>query len=341
MKHYLVKYRLLFVTFLLISALIAAIIILFCFIYHPLLSAQEKFQTIKVYKADRLSSLARRLHQRHLLAHPLIFTLYAKWYGFDRLLKVGEYAIEPGMTPPELLKNIIQGKVIVHTIQFIEGWTFKRFQTALERNPSLKHTLKGQSNAEIMKRLHSKYKDPEGLFFPDTYAFIWGDSDLKILKRAYYRMQTVLAFEWKHKASFLPYHNVYQALIVASLIEAEARMDDERAKISGVIARRLKKWMHLQIDAAINYGLGYPYGQKLTKADLRKDTLYNTYLHYRLPPTPICMPGAKSIYAALHPDDSNALYYVARGDGEHVFSKNYIQQRRAINVYQLNTKKDN
>jgi UPF0755 protein len=340
MKHYLAKHRLLVAAFLLIGVLLIGIIMLYRFTYHPLLSNREQFQTIKVYKADRLSSLAEKLHQRHLLAHPLVFKLYAKLHDYDRLLKVGEYGIEPGMTPPALLKNIIQGKVIVHTIQFIEGWTFKQFETALEQNPSLKHTLKGQSGAEIMKRLHSQYKNPEGLFFPDTYVFTWGDSDFDILKRSYDRMQSILNFEWKRKKLFLPYRNEYQALIVASLIETEARVDDEREKISGIIARRLKKWMHLQIDAAINYGLGYPYGQKLTKADLKKDTPYNTYLHYRLPPTPICMPGAKSIHAALHPDDSDALYYVARGDGAHVFSKNYVEQRKAINIYQLNTDKE-
>jgi len=338
MKRYSVKHRLVLV-FLLMVILFIGMIMFYRFTYQPLLSPRGTFQTIKIYKAEQLSSLTKRLYQRHLLAHPWVFTLYAKWYGFDRLLKVGEYAIEPGMTPPELLKNIIQGKVIVHTIQFIEGWTFKQFVAALEQDPSLEQTLKGQSGSDIMKRLHSKYKDPEGLFFPDTYAFTWGSSDFELLERAYERMQAILDFEWKHRQSFLPYRNVYQALIVASLIETEAKVDEEREKIAGVIVRRLKKWMHLQIDAAINYGLEYPYGQKLTKADLKKDTPYNTYLHYRLPPTPICMPGEKSIYAALHPDNSDTLYYVARGDGKHVFSKNYVAQKKAVEIYQLNAKK--
>ena len=309
------------------------------FLYHsietPLLSTNASNQTIKVYKGDQLGSVVRRLETRHLLKHPWIFILYTRWRHLDRSLKVGEYTIEAGMTFPQLIQNIIQRKVVIHTIQFIEGWTFLQFKKNIQRHRTLRHTLTRSSDKKIMNRLQSQYQSPEGLFFPDTYAYTGGDSDLDILKRAYDRMQAVFDFEWLHRKAALPYHNKYEALIVASLIETEARFDDERTKIAGVIIRRLNKWMPLQIDATINYGLGYPYGHKLTKADLRKNTPYNTYLHYRLPPTPICMPGRKSIYAALHPDNRDTLYYVAKGDGRHVFSKNYAGQEKAVERYQV------
>jgi UPF0755 protein len=337
MKRYLLSYQLVLIFFI-ISVLLLGIFFFYRFISQPLLSMQQTSRVIIVHKNEQLWTLAKDLHQKRLLAHPWIFVLYAKWHGFERLLKVGEYAIEPGMRPPELLKNIVAGKVVTHTVRFLEGWTFEQFKEKLAQETELLHTINDKSNVEIMKLLNSQYRHPEGLFFPDTYAFVWGDSDIEILKRAYDHMQTILNFEWQRRAKSLPYRNAYQALIVASLIETEARVDDEREKIAGVIVRRLKKWMHLQVDAAINYGLGYPYGRKLTKADLKKNTPYNTYLHYRLPPTPICMPGEKSIYAALHPAAGDALYYVARGDGRHEFSKNYLAQRKAVRIYQLNAK---
>jgi UPF0755 protein len=322
-----------------VGAMLLAAVLCYRFIKQPLLPAHGSFQTIKIYQGDQLSSLVRQMHDRHLLLHPWAFILYAKWHHFDKQLQVGEYAVEPGIKAFELLKNITQGNVVVHKIQFIEGWTLTQFLQAIANDSTLKHTLTNQTGADIMNQINSRYHDPEGLFFPDTYAYTWGDSDLDILERAYHRMESVLKFEWLHRQSHLLYRTPYQALIVASLVEKEAKVDNERAKIAGVILRRVKLWMHLQIDAAINYGLDYPYGRKLTKADLKQDTPYNTYLHYRLPPTPICMPGRKSIYAALHPVHDDTLYYVSKGDGTHIFSKTYAEQQQAIKKYQLKSKK--
>jgi len=306
------------------------------FVYRSLVPVKGILTTIKVKQGSPLKAIAKQLHQRKLLHDPLFFIWYGRAHHVDKKLQAGEYAIEPGMSAAQLMHNMLAGKTFIHKIQFIEGWTFEQFLKTLADDKALKHVLIHKDSEQIMKMLKSKYKDPEGLFFPDTYSFTWGDKDFDILKRAYDRMQLVLHQVWQKRAKGLPYKNIYQTLIVASFIQNEAQVPSEREKIAGVIVRRLKKWMHLQIDAAVVYGLHYPYGTKLTKADLKKNTPYNSYLHYGLSPTPISMPGKASIYAALHPDHSKALYYVSKGDGTHVFSDTYAGQQEAVKKYQIN-----
>ncbi len=257
--------------------------------------------------------------------------------GDNKRIQVGAYAILPGMTPGELIHNMATGKVIVYRITFLEGWTFRRMRRELERNPNLKHTISGMTDLALRRQLHLQHK-LEGMFFPDTYLFKWGMSDFDILKEAHQHLEKILTQAWQQRARGLPYKSPYQALILASMIEQEARLNSERSQIAGVLLRRLKIRMRLQSDPTVIYGLGRPYGTTLTRQDLRFVTPYNTYRHYGLPPTPICLPSRASIIAAMHPDLSDNLYFVARGDGSHQFSATYAEHQRAVLKYQRSKK---
>ena len=303
-------------------------------IYTPLLNkGQLQSTSIKVPPRTGIHYLADQLHQEGYIYYPKLFILLAKINGEAYRLKAGEYRINPGITAPELLANMIAGKVMQRSILFVEGWTFRQYRKALNANPNIKHTTETLTDAELMEKLGYPNEHPEGLFFPDTYFFTWGDSDLTILREAYDAMKKVLAEAWDGRASTLSHQTAYEALIVASLIEKETALPRERPLISGVIMRRLQKGMRLQVDPTVVYGLGQPYGSKITKEDLESDTPYNTYRRYGLPPTPIDMPSQASIIAAMHPDHGDALYYVSRGDGSHQFSVTYKEHFRAVEKY--------
>ncbi|AAO90046.1 endolytic transglycosylase MltG [Coxiella burnetii] len=302
------------------------------FIHTPLQSdkAIQQVSTIKVPPGTGIHYLAKSLHEQGLLQNPQFFIWLARLKGDAPLLKAGEYEITPTMTPLELLRNVVAGKVKQRSITFIEGWTFREMKQTLEENPYIHHTIDRLSDQKILAKLGCTNLRPEGLFFPDTYSFTWGDNDIKILRQAYQRMQTILNEAWQQRADNLPYKNPYQALILASLVEKETALPKERPKIAGVILRRLKKGMPLQVDPTVLYGLGRPYGSPITKEDLVSNSPYNTYQHYGLPPTPIDMPSRASILAALKPESGDALYYVARGDGSHIFSATYKEHKEAI-----------
>lgn len=303
-------------------------------IYTPLLHGQQKSISVKVLPGTGIHALARKLHEAGLIHHPRLFILLAKLTGDAPKMKAGEYQITPKMTAPDLLANIVAGKVMQRSITFIEGWTFRQMRQLLDENTHIKHTITYLSGAQIMATLgHPEQQYPEGLFFPDTYFFTWGSSDIDVLKQAYDKMQTILQQQWQQRSNDLPYKNAYQALIVASLIEKETALPQERRLISGVIVRRLKKRMRLQVDPTVLYGLGRPYGSVITEGDLALYTPYNTYQRYGLPPTPIDMPSEASIIAALHPSPGDALYYVSRGDGSHEFSATYQEHRKAVEKY--------
>lgn len=290
-------------------------------------------RVIKVPRGTGIHFLSSQLHTAGMLEYPRIFIWIAKINGDAKLLKAGEYKITANMTVFDLLADIVAGKVMQRSILFVEGWTFRQYKQALADNSHIVHTINGWSDSKIMAKLGHPKQHPEGLFFPDTYFYTWGQSDITILKEAYKRMHTILKKQWRQRAVGLPYKNPYQALIVASLIEKETALASERKLIAGVILRRLEKRMPLQIDPTILYGLGRPYNAEITKDDLALHTLYNTYQRYGLPPTPIDMPGKASIFAALHPDQGDALYYVSKGDGSHQFSSNYRDHRKAVEKY--------
>ncbi len=297
--------------------------------YKPL----EQNTVIKVYKGESLRSLAYRLRFLGLIDHPLLFEIYGRARGDGEQLKHGEYQVKPNESMGTLLSHIVAGDVLLREFQITEGWTYKQVKAALLADPHLYHTINDLSIPALMKKLGSIYDNPEGLLFPNTYAYTWGDSDFDIVERAYNAMQETLAKEWAQRADGLPYKTDYQALIVASMIEKETALDKERPEIAGVILRRLKIRMRLQIDPTVVYGMGKPYGTRLTRKNLKQPTPYNTYTNYGLPPTPIDMPSLASIKAALHPSDGTALYYVSREDGSHQFSDTYLKHREAIAQY--------
>ncbi|MCH9644955.1 MAG: endolytic transglycosylase MltG [Gammaproteobacteria bacterium] len=303
------------------------------FSYRPLRLAGVT--SVKVYPNTGIKILAKRLYSKNLIKHPTLFTFFAEFRSSGKHLRFGEYRIRPGMSARNLLDNIMLGKNLVkHRVTLIEGWTFRNIMQHLQKDPNLRNTLNGLTAQQIMAKVDPAQKHPEGLIFPDTYTFTWGNTDLDVLKRGYQRMQNIINSEWPQRSKNLPYRDAYKALIVASMVEKEAAVANERDKIAGVIVRRLKKRMRLQIDPTVLYGLQKPYGSVITKRDLRTKTPYNTYRHYGLPPTPIAMPSKASIIAALHPSSGTALFYVSRGDGTHIFSDTYRGHLLAVNQYQ-------
>jgi UPF0755 protein len=277
-----------------------------------------------------------QLQARHLSAAPYLFwRALALRMQVTRQLHSGEYALHPGMTPRQLFTDMAHSQVVQHRFTIVDGWTFKQLRQNLDKAHELKHLTKGLDNARIMQQLGHKGQNPEGLFLPETYAFVRGDSDLDLLKRSYAAMQRVLDKQWADRAADLPLKTPYQALILASIVERETAQPSERARIAGVFVRRLRIGMRLQTDPSVIYGMGDAYKGKIHKRDLETDTPYNTYLHAGLPPTPIALPGTPAIHAALHPAKGKALYFVARGDGTHVFSDTLAAQDRAVRCYQL------
>jgi len=287
-----------------------------------------------------LMSVARALQQQGLLEHPRYWVWHAKWEGNADQIKAGEYEISPQMTPPQLLQLFVSGKVIDYTLTIPEGWTFRQMLKALHQHDKINKTLldgKGKllDNAAIMTRLRLGDLHPEGMFYPDTYHFASKTSDVEFLQRAYQQMQQRLEAEWQNRAPNLPYKNSYEALIMASIIEKETAVAEEREQIAGVFVRRLNKRMRLQTDPTVIYGLGETFDGNIRRRDLKAENPYNTYKIKGLPPTPIALPGGDAIYAALHPAPGRALYFVSRGDGTHKFSATNEEHNAAVRKYQL------
>lgn len=315
---------------------IALLLIALGFVFNHFLNIPLNNKQIVIFyipPKSNINSIANKLHRQGTLAYPKLLITFARLEGKAKKIKAGEYKIDPGMTPLQLLHNLEAGKVFFRQFTIIEGWTLKQVMTASNLNPYLSHRASQIQQDVLLKKMGSTRKTLEGSLFPDTYLFAAGVSDVIILKKAFTNMQRILSKAWQNRALDLPYKTPYEALIVASLIEKETAKSEERAKIAGVILRRLKKNMRLQIDASVIYGLGDEYKGKLTLQDLKKDSLFNTYLHDGLPPTPIAMPSLPSIVAALHPMAGTELYYVARGDGSHKFSDTLIQHRNAIQQF--------
>ncbi|QLH43442.1 MAG: endolytic transglycosylase MltG [Coxiellaceae bacterium] len=290
---------------------------------------------IEVQPGTTPSAIAWQLKRQGLNIDPKRFIQWARLRGDLTRIKAGEYRIMPGMTASQFLSQMVAGRTIMRQFTIVEGWTFGQLMDALNRNPYVSHQLQGLDDASIMARIGHPNLYPEGMFYPSTYLFSRGTSDIKLLQMAYNNMQQVLGQLWQQRAPNLFYQNSYQALIVASMIEKETAVISERPMVAGVIMRRLDKNMRLQIDPTVMYGLNKNYTQKLTGNDLKIDTAYNTYTRNGLPPTPIAMPSASSITAALHPAAGDALYYVATGVGGHAFSNTLKAHDVAIKQYLL------
>ena len=250
-------------------------------------------------------------------------------------LKAGEYALDAGLTPRELLLRMRQGKVLQHRVTFVEGWNIRQLRAALQRAEPLRHETDGLDAAELMRRLGFPDQHPEGRFLPETYVYQRGDSDLDVLRRAHAAMEKELAAAWAARSDDLPLASPYELLVLASIIEKETGLAAERPRIAGVFARRLKLGMRLQTDPTVIYGIGSAYDGNIRKVHLTTDTPYNTYTRAGLTPTPIAMPGRDALQAAARPAAGDALYFVAVGDGSgaHAFSATYAEHNAAVARY--------
>jgi UPF0755 protein len=300
----------------------------------PIATLREPI-TFEVPSGASLRAVASSLEERDLLDQPRI------WIGWARLtqraghLKAGEYQLRPGMTPRELLELLNSGRVLLHSITFVEGSTFADIRKVLTANPAVRNEYHGKTAEELMRALGDPGLHPEGQFFPDTYHFARGASDLELLQTAHRRMRDALEQAWAKRAPDLPLASPYEALILASIVEKETALDVERSQIAGVFVERLRRGMRLQTDPTVIYGMLETYEGDIRRADLTRDTPYNTYTRAGLPPTPIAMPGLDSIQAAVQPDVTGALFFVAtgEGDGSHYFSRSLAEHNAAVQRY--------
>lgn len=299
------------------------------------LAIPEQGMMLNVPQGMSLRGLASHLEQQKIVDDARLLRLYGRLHHEATQIKAGEYKLLPGMTPVSLLDLLVAGKTVSHSITLVEGWTFEQMMQTINQHPELRHSLKGLSSEEIMRRLGHAGEHPEGRFFPDTYLYPRDFSDLELLKRAYERMQEILAQAWSQRPDDLALKSPYELLILASIVEKETGRAGERDRIAGVFIRRLKKGMKLQTDPTVIYGMGANYKGNIRRKDLHKPTPYNTYVISGLPPTPICMPGRESIFAVVNPAKEKALYFVAKGDGSHQFSATLTQHNAAVRKYQL------
>jgi UPF0755 protein len=282
-----------------------------------------------------LRGIAQQMVREGILAEPWTFIFLVRAQGLAGDIKAGNYELRAGMTNYDLFLMITDGITSQRSIIFIEGWTFAQVREALNRHEDVRHLSMPMTNEEILRQIGATENVAEGLFFPDSYFFDSGMSDLDILKRAYETMQRKLAKAWEGRAPGLPYRTPYEALIMASIVEKETGLASERPMIASVFLNRLRIGMRLQTDPTVIYGLGETFDGNLRKRDLLQDNEYNTYTRSGLPPTPIAMPGMAAIEAALHPAQSKALYFVGKGDGSHAFSSTLNEHNRAVTRYQL------
>ncbi|MGJ7516146.1 endolytic transglycosylase MltG [Pseudomonas baetica] len=305
---------------------------------QPLNITQEEL--LEVPKGTTPNRTFLRLEADGLIKDAFWLRVYWRFNLPKQPLHSGEYRMVPGMTVEGLIDLWKRGEMVQYSMTLVEGWNFHQVRAALAKEEKLDRTLDGLSDSQVMDKLGHAGVFPEGRFFPDTYRFVRGMTDVELLKTAYDRLDEVLAKEWSQRAADVPYTDPYQALIMASLVEKETGVPQERGQIAGVFVRRMAIGMLLQTDPTVIYGLGDRYSGKLTRAHLKEPTPYNTYVIAGLPPTPIAMVGREAIHAALNPVAGNSLYFVARGDGSHVFSDDLDAHNNAVREYQLKRRAD-
>ena len=291
--------------------------------------------SFEIKPGTAFTTVSRELVRAEILTYPQVFNWYARLRGKAQSIHAGEYFIESGSTPRSVLRKFVAGEVTLYTFAIIEGWTYRELIDALAAHPAIESTLAFEDWPAFLETLTVQYDHPEGLFLPETYLFPKYSKDRDILRQAFDAMQVVLAKEWHQRAVNLPLKTPYEALVLASIIEKETALADERPRISGVFVRRLQQRMRLQTDPTVIYGLGADFDGNLTRKHLRADTRYNTYTRHGLPPTPIALPGQAAITAALNPLDGSEVYFVASGlgDGSHIFSTTKDQHDTAVRKY--------
>ena len=301
-----------------------------------------QLQVVDVPRGATMNGLLREFEQQGVLGSPrqrLYLSWYARLSGQASALKAGEYSLGPGMRALDLTALLASGRVVLHELTLVEGWTFAQALAALHAHTAISRTLPDSgvvdAPALLMEAIGAPGQHPEGRFYPDTYRFPRGTTDVEFLRRANRALERALDNEWVGREPDLPYVTPDQALIMASIVERETGMVDERSEIAGVFVRRLQKRMRLQTDPSVIYGLGAKFDGNLRKRDLLADGPYNTYTRAGLPPTPICLPGRAALHAALHPAPGKTLYFVARGDGSHVFSETFAEHDAAVRKFQL------
>lgn len=330
-----------FIKFLIWSGLLllAACVAGLYYYAHDELPLEKSPVTFELRAGSSLRNVAGQLAKTGVISRPEPFEVLARVLGESAKLKAGNYEFSRPLTPLSLLQRMTRGDVTLVAVTFVEGWTFKQIRKALQDNPKIRVETAAMTEAEILEKLEIPQPLGEGWFFPDTYHFSEGTSDLSILRRAHQLMLRHLNQEWERRAPGLPLKTPTEALILASIVEKETGRPEERGLVAAVFINRLRIGMLLQTDPTVIYGMGESFNGNIRKSDLTTDTPYNTYTRAGLPPTPIAMPGLEALRATLNPASSDALYFVARGDGTSKFSRTLAEHERAVTQYQRRGRK--
>lgn len=290
---------------------------------------------LEIAPGQGLRAVALQLERDDRMSHTDAWWLCARLSGRGTRIQAGEYALTAGLNGRRLLDMLASGRVFQRQVTLVEGWTLRQALEFLQAQPKVRKTLEPSDQVALLEALDRRFPHPEGLIFPDTYKYAAGTTDRELLRRAYQRMLMVLETEWQRRDDNLPYESAYQALIMASIVEKETGQAVERPHIAGVFVERLVRGMRLETDPTVIYGLGDRYRGNITREHLREATPYNTYAIKGLPPSPIALPGREAIRAALHPVRDGALYFVARGDGSHQFSRTLEEHQAAVQKFQI------
>ena len=312
----------------------AAAASLIWYVDRPLTVAGERVE-VQIARGASMRQAANAVADGGVAVSASTLYWFARIGGHANRIKAGTYAFESGVSPRQIVEKLVRGDVVLKSLALIEGWTFRQVRAVIDAHPDLQHDSKDMDDAELLRQIGASETHPEGLFFPDTYHFERGMSDLDVYRQAYAQMQSRLTDQWEKRAADLPLKSPYEALILASIVEKETGQGADRPLIASVFINRLRVGMLLQTDPTVIYGVGPTFDGNLRRRDLERDTPYNTYTRPGLPPTPIAMPGHAAIEAALNPAASDFYYFVARGDGSSEFSKNLSEHNRAVRLYQL------
>ena len=305
----------------------------YAWIHKPLDLAADSLE-LSVENGATPREIAQAWVKAGVQVSPTLLYEWFRWSGEARKIRAGNYEISRDITPATLLSKMVRGDSTLATVRLLEGWTFRQFRAELAKAEALKPTTAGMTDAQVMAAIGAPGDLPEGRFYPDTYAYSKGSADLAVLKRAHHAMELRLEAAWAERAGDTPLRDSEEALKLASIVEKETGAAADRGKVAGVFINRLRIGMPLQTDPTVIYGLGEAFDGNLRKRDLQTDTPFNTYTRGGLPPTPISMPGKASLLAAVRPDATKALYFVARGDGSSEFSETLADHNRAVNRYQ-------